>query len=238
VIRATADGQEFAARRRALLVNFGASHPYPHGTRNLARDRFEPKIVRALPIDRTKDNLSVEPPNPYDALMWRQTSHRFSCDYYERLKRTQAVLCLCGELIPPMPFCHPERLLVGGNKAKVRRWLFEVLALLDSRSRRSVQWDSFRFWEAMAAGCATFNLDLDLYGADLPVVPENGRHYFGIDLDNVDSVVERLIDDPGSIERIGRAGREWAMRYYSPVATARRLLLLLGLSFWSIATLC
>ena len=230
VIHATANPPHFGARRKRLLVNFGASHPFPHETRDFAHSRFEPKIARLLPIDRTKDDLSIKPADAYDALMWRQTGYRFSRDYYERLKQSQAVACFCGALIPPMPFLHPETYLVGGNKARLRRGFFEALALVDPRPRRAVQWDSFRFWEALAAGCVAFNLDLEHYGGELPVMPEKGKHYLGIDLSHVSRFIERLAEDIGSLECVARGGHEWAMTYYSPIATAKRFLSLVGFS--------
>src|SRR5262249_4090009 len=113
-------------------------------------------------------------------------------------------------------------------KAKLRRAFFEVLGAFDPRPRRSVQWDSFRFWEALAAGCAAFNIDIDYYGAELPVMPKNWVHYFGFDLDRVDSFIERLQEEPGSVERVAREGRRWALTHYSPNATARRFLIGLG----------
>src|SRR5262249_8005446 len=72
VIRATADAPPFNSRRKALLINFGASHPYPYRARALSRTRFEPKIEKYMPIDRTIDNLSEEPSDCYEALMWRR----------------------------------------------------------------------------------------------------------------------------------------------------------------------
>lgn len=230
ILRATVGAVPFRMRRRALLVNFGASHPYPHGVRELARDRFEPKIAELFEIDRTQDDLSREPSEPEDALAWRQTGGRFARAYYERLKCSQAVSAFCGELIPPMPFHAPECYLVGGKRAKLRRLLFEALARIDPRERRSVQWDSFRFWEALSAGCVVFNLDLERYGALLPVMPENWKHYIGVDLARVDALIEKLRGEPECVERIAAAGREWALRHYSPRAMAGRFLEMLGYS--------
>lgn len=224
ILRATSGAPPFANRKPRILFNFGASHPYPHGTRELAWKVFEPRIARLLGIERTKDDLTKEPDDPYDALMWRQTGQRFARAYYERLKQNQAVACFCGELIPPMPYLHPECYLVGGNKAKLRRAFYEMLSILDPRPRRSVQWDSFRFWESLTAGCTTFNIELERYGVELPVMPENWKHYIGIDFDRADEFFERLATQVDSLEQIGRAGRQWALEHYSPRKMAERFL--------------
>ncbi len=228
ILAATSGAPAYEQRARTMLVNFGASHPYPHGTRDAASRRFEPQIARIFELDRRKDDLALEPTDPFDALMWRQTGARFSRNYYERLKGSQAVSTFCGELIPPMPFRNPECYLVGGNRAKLRRLFYEALAHLDPRPRRSVQWDSFRFWEALAAGCLAFNLDLERYGAELPVMPENWKHYIGVDLEHVDDAIDRVRSEPESLPRIAQAGREWALEHYSPRAMARRFLELAG----------
>ena len=224
ILKATEGGAEFANRKRTMLVNFGASHPYPHGTRDLAEKRFFPKIKKWIPLDGTKDDLTKEPADPYDQLMWRQTGYRFSRSYYERLKNSQAVACFCGEMIPPMPFRNPEGYLVGGNKAKLRRLFYEMLGKLDPRPARSVQWDSFRFWEALAAGCVAFNIDLERYGVVVPVMPENWKHYIGVNLENVDRDVRRITESPNLLEDVASHGCQWAMKNYSPKKAASRLL--------------
>jgi len=224
ILSATENAPSFQQRRRAILINFGASHPYPHGARDLARKTFEPGIRKVFEIDQTKDDLSTEPNDEYGSLMWRQTGYRFSREYYERLKNSQAVACFCGELIPPMPFKNPEYYLVGGNKAKIRRAFYELLGRVDPRARRSVQWDSFRFWESLTAGCVAFNLDLELYGVEIPGMPQNWVHYVGINLDRVDQCIERILDDPDCLERISGEGRAWALKHYSPRAMAERFL--------------
>lgn len=223
IIDATANGEPFAARLPSLLVNFGASHPYGHGTRDRAAASFEPRIATLMTIDRTKDDLSREPSDPYDALMWRQTGYRYARAYYERLKHSQAVACFCGEMIPAAPFA-PDRYLVGGQRARLRRMMFDAIDRFDPRPQRSIQWDSFRFWEALAAGCATFNLDLAHYGVALPAMPVNGEHYFGVRFDSVADTIDLISADPGLIERVAAAGRQWAFEHYSPKAQAQRLL--------------
>jgi hypothetical protein len=229
ILKATEGGTEFSKRKRMMLVNFGASHPYPHGTRDLAEKRFFPKIKKWIPLDGAKDDLTKEPNDPYDRLMWKQTGCRFSRSYYERLRNSQAVACFCGEMIPPMPFRNPECYLVGGNKAKLRRLFYEMLGKLDPRSARSVQWDSFRFWEALAARCVAFNIDLERYGVVLPVMPENWKHYVGVNLENVDRDVCRMTESPNLLEDVAAQGRQWAMENYSPKKAAARMLDAVGL---------
>ncbi len=224
ILDATAGAPAFEARRRRLLVNFGASHPYPHGTRELAARRFEAPIAKVIEIDRTKDDLSTPPPDDFDRLMWQQTGRRFSRAYYERLKSSQAVACFCGDLIPAAPFAGADRYLAGGRRARIRQLLFEIADRVDPRPRRAVQWDSFRFWEGLAAGCATINLDLEHYGVLLPVMPLNWTHYIGVNFDRPREAAERIGDDPGLLKRVAAAGRAWALEHYSPRALAARLL--------------
>lgn len=228
IVEATSGAQAFSDRRRVVLMNFGASHPYGHGTRIEAAKVFLPRLEKMLPFDGSKDDLKREPEDSYERLMWEQTGMRFSRSYYNRLKNSQAVACFCGELIPPMPWKNPNQYLVGGNKAKLKRKFFDLLAKFDPRSPRSIQWDSFRAWEAWVAGCVMINLDLDLYGPQLPVMPENWKHYIGVDLANPGWALDRLRDDPGVFERVASAGREWAMAHYSPRAMAARLLGMIG----------
>jgi hypothetical protein len=183
-----------------------------------------PALGKILPIDGTKDDLSVAPADPYERLMWEQTGERYSPNYYRRLGESQCVACFCGEMIPPMPWRNPEQYLVGGNKAKLKRAFFEVLGNVDPRPPRSVQWDSFRAWEAWAAGCATINIDLDLYGPDLPVMPVNWTHYIGLNLQKPGMTVERLRDEPQLLEHVAKQGHKWALANYSPRKMAERFL--------------
>lgn len=224
MLRMTAGAPPFAGRKQAILVNFGASHHYPHSVRIRSHEKFDPLIKPLLDLDSTRDDLSVEPSDPYDQIMWRQTNRRHCRAYYERLKQSQAVSCFCGELIPPMPWRDPAQYLVGGNKARLKLAFYRFIGKFDPRPERIVQWDSWRFWEALAAGCTAFNLDLERYGALLPVMPENGRHYIGVNLAAPKSAIEQIIDDPGCLERIATEGRAWALAHYGPAAMARRFL--------------
>ncbi|MDI1335074.1 MAG: hypothetical protein PSU94_02725 [Lacunisphaera sp.] len=228
MLRMTAGAPPFANRERTVLVNFGASHNYPHTARIRANERFNPSLEKIFALNSTRDDLSVPPADPYDRLMWEQTNRRHSRAYYERLKHSQAVSCFCGALIPPMPWRDPNQLLLHGGKAKLKMKLFNLLGRLDPRPERIVQWDSWRFWESLAAGCVAFNLDLERYGVMLPLMPENWRHYIGVDLANPAPAAARIADDPGCLERIAREGREWALANYAPAPLTARFLRDLG----------
>ena len=223
IVEATGGAPPFSQRADTVLVNFNVSHPFRYGARDLAARRFEPAVARLLRVDRTKDDLRVQPQDPYAALMWRQTGGRFSRAYYQRLKYSKAVACFCGDIIPPAPR-RPESYLVGGNRARLRRAFFAALGRLDARPPRAVGADSFRFWEALAAGCAAINIDLEHYGVTMPAMPTNGFHYLGVDFARVKELIEMLREDPGLLERIGAQGRAWAQTYYSPKAVAERFL--------------
>ena len=52
-----------------------------------------------------------------------------------------------------------------------------------------------------------FHVALNRYGAILPVMPENGREYVGIDLRDATEVADRIREEPGWLEEVGFAGR-------------------------------
>lgn len=216
----------FSDRNPDLLVNFGASHPFAHGTRTLFTAPLVKAVADRMAINTSKDDLSLEPGDPWDALMWRQTQFRHARSYYDRLASSQAVAAFCGELIPPAPF--RPKYLIGGGKAKLKRSFYEALGKFDRRPPRSIQWDSWRFWEGLAAGCLVFNIDLDYYGVQLPAMPVNGRHYVGLRLDRMQEGVDAILSDPQRMESIANAGRKWVMEHYSPIGLAKKFLEITG----------
>ncbi|QOX80341.1 hypothetical protein FY034_15820 [Trichlorobacter lovleyi] len=92
------------------------------------------------------------------------------------------------------------------------------------RDTAVLRWDSWRFWESLVFGCATVHLDFEQYGFSLPVLPVNWEHYIGIRLEHLKEDVERIHDERQRLPEIGRAGREWAIRHYSPTAIAQRFI--------------
>jgi hypothetical protein len=109
-------------------------------------------------------------------LMWRQTGRRFSASRCGRLKNAQNVACFCVEFIPALPF-RAECLAVGGSARRCCGAASPIRFYRASRALgeplRSVQWGSFRFWEALAAGRVAINIDPGRYDATFPAVPAN-----------------------------------------------------------------
>lgn len=226
MISCTRNALPWQQRRPEVLVNFGASHPYAHGARTQAGPPFLAAARAHFAINDQRDDLSQPPDNPYDRLMWEQTQHRHSHAYYERLKSAQAIVAFCGELIPPTPL-HP-RYLVGGRRAKINRAFHDALAYFDPRPPRLIQWDSWRFWEGLAAGCLVFNLDLPYYGVELPIMPQPFVHYVPVRIESPADSLTRLQSEPGLAERIASQGHAWALEHYAPRALARRFLDTMG----------
>jgi hypothetical protein len=87
-----------------------------------------------------------------------------------------------------------------------------------------LRWDSWRFWEALAAGCAAIHLDLARYGLMLPVMPEPWYHYVPIDLADPRATAQRIIAERDRLPEIGAAGRAWALTHYAPQPVAERII--------------
>ena len=227
MLEAIGEPVSWSAREPTVLVNFGASHGVEHSCRLASQRLLKRGRMIGLRCDRTKDDLLEAPSGSWDRLMWEQTARRHCPAYYARLRRSQACACFCGDLIPPAPH-DPGPLLEGGSRAKLRRRFWETVRVFDPRPDRIIQWDSWRFWETLAAGAVAFHVDLELHGVKMPVMPRNWEHYVGVDLRRPKATIERILDEPECLERIALQGREWALEHYSPRAVAERFLRLLG----------
>lgn len=164
--------------------------------RPITRHQFCPLIQQLFELDDKIDKFDQPPTNSYDYLQWKQTNQRHYPSYYERLKSSLACAAFAGYIVP------------GGNGTEpYLNW-----------------WDSWRFWESLAAGCVMFHADFYKYKAALPILPENGKHYIGVDFDNLEETIQRIADHPEILEQISVQGRQWAIENYGPVPTAIRFL--------------
>jgi hypothetical protein len=205
-------------RQRSILFNFRVNH----SLRKIARNKFSAAFQHMLYIDDSVDDFNSSALEPYHYLMWHQTGRRHYPGYYDRLKKTVACAAFGGGILPSYPY-EP---IIG---TKIWHRALNKLALYSGRIfqkdfGRIYQWDSWRFWESLAAGCVTFHVDFEKYKLRLPVMPENWRHYIGVDLDNVQKSADRIMDEPQILERISNEGRQWAIEFYSPLPTAIRFL--------------
>jgi len=130
-------------------------------------------------------------------LNWLQVKSRHNPQYYDRLKKS--MIC-CA---------------YGGNFMYIGNYY-----MYSGDRPGVVRWDSWRWWESLAAGCVTLNLDVEKFGFQMPIMPENWKHYVGLDLKNCKEDMERLRDEPELMEYISIEGRKWALEHYSPVPIA------------------
>jgi hypothetical protein len=183
--------------------------------RNISSSLLITQINKIMSINNTVDNRANYSREPYHYLQWQQTGGRHYPSYYNRLKKSLACACFGGFFLP---------FWAKNSGSLINRYSQTLMGKMMLKSNTIVQWDSWRLWESLVAGCTTFHLDFTKYGVSLPVMPENWRHYIGIDLDNVQAAVDRIADEPEILEKIAKEGREWAIANYSPVPTALRFL--------------
>ncbi|MBW4603826.1 MAG: glycosyltransferase family 1 protein [Calothrix sp. FI2-JRJ7] len=217
IVKATSNSPKFKDRQRKLLINFRHNIHFAHSVRKTVEKEVVGKLEKIISLDKSTD--TNHPINPYDYWLWQRTGRRHNPNYYQRLKNSAACATFGGFFIPAFPK-DPASLISRAFKAGYSQ--------LGLKSNRIIQWDSWRLWESLASGCATFHVDFEKYGFQLPVMPENWRHYIGIDLDNVDEAITRIRDEPEILEKVSIQGKLWALEHYSPVATAIRFLKSVG----------
>lgn len=214
VLKELKDQVAWTEKQQALLVNF-RNQKFSHSLRGYIQKTFVPQIQEVMSINTASDNAADFPQDSYHYLRWSQTGRRHYPNYYRRLLASQACACFGGFFLGPWFTDYHER---------TSHYLSKMISILGVKSDRIGQWDSWRFWESMAAGCVTLHVDFEKYGFELPVMPENWRHYIGIDLDNISESIARITEQPEILEHISAEGRAWAIDNYSPKATALRFL--------------
>jgi len=225
---------DFKQRHQRLLVNFRNNHEcirihnwrlsIPQGqvrvqngtmfpqysVRKLAAQELYPQLATWLALDTRLDNPYYAPADARQQLYWQQTEQRHNPNYYQHLQKSVACAAFGGCFVKEEPKTT-EPQASGASQQTWVQW-----------------WDSWRFWESLAAGCLTIQVDFDKYGAIFPVQPENWQHYIGVDFDNLPATLERLRREPEQLAAIATAGRNWALEHYAPRPTAQRFLDLLA----------
>ncbi|HUW39954.1 MAG TPA: glycosyltransferase [Rectinemataceae bacterium] len=201
----------FAGREPRVLVNFRVGHP----VRQAAELLLAPALAERFAIDRSVDEPPASGP---DRGLWEATGRRHYPSFYARLVSSRACAAFGGYFAPG---------LFGSTEALPERALYAAFWRLGRRTRTVMQFDSWRFWESLAAGCLTLHVDLAAYGCALPVEPRPGEEYLGFDFDRRDCAAPLRESSDEELGRIAAAGRSWALEHYSPRAQAARLLQLL-----------
>lgn len=194
LIAATERRADFKRRRRAALRNFRAT--LSQSVRALLDLSFVPALERRMPVAR--DMLGPDA-------------------YLEALLNSTLCLAYGGEFYSPImgnPYFSKHEPATAAAHAFSR---LDAPALV-------LRWDSFRLWEAFAAGCLVVHLDFDKYGFALPEMPEAWKHYAPVDLDDIKGSAERIMDCEKDWPAIAEAGRAWAIDHYAPRPTAARVL--------------
>ncbi len=219
IIRATEGAKPVSQRNPVVLANFRIPHPL----RAEALQAISGLLPSPLRLDTTVDAFDAEPTDPLDHLQWHHTGRRHYPTYYERLRNTAAVAAFGGMGFPPFPVDHTR------SPNYVDRLRNKLAASKIGPPRRVLQWDSWRFWESLAAGCVTLHVDFERYGIALPEMPVKGVHYVGVDLENPAPAFE-AIRDTAAMDQLGANGRNWALTHFGPTPTAKRLLRRLGMT--------
>jgi hypothetical protein len=164
------------------------------GVRAMLDMAFIPALQAKMPI--TKANLD----------------HK---EYTQALMRTAVCLAYGGEFYSPI-----------GKNNWFEKNQPEVFAhhTFTHASSAVLRWDSWRFWEAMAAGCVAVHLDFENSGFNLPIMPKAWAHYIPIDLENLSASADAIWDRRDEWSAIAAAGQAWAREHYAPAPTTERVL--------------
>jgi hypothetical protein len=212
------DIPSFSERKQEMICNFRPTLYGHHSLRQYIYNEFLPALQSIMPVDTTinpDDEITWASARAYDRLMRLQTSSRHVPNYYKTLLSSQCILAFGGYFLPAFPRRYTS--LLGRATRK-------IVEKFNMKTQYIDQWDSWRFWEALAAGCVPIHLDFDKYGFILPVRPKNWKHYIGIDLDDLDGSIDRIAQNLERMPEISAAGRLWALEHYTPVVVARRFL--------------
>lgn len=197
-------------RQKVILSNFRVGHQLRDVVENILQEHF----YEIYPKNTEADIFDDVKPNGIDYLFWKQTGRRHYPNYYKRLGESLISNAVGGTM--------QKRLT---NKKGLHN---KVIRKIDSKINfdkydRVYQFDSWRFWESLVSGCCTLHIDFEKYGIKLPVMPVNGLHYIGIDIDHPFKALD-ILSDENQLRKISENGKIWILKNYSPSAITNRLL--------------
>jgi hypothetical protein len=211
MIDALSPALPYTERTGGALYNFRARHQL----RDFVRERLLPFFQELMPIDERIDASLPADASPAEKILWEQTGRRHTPGYFERLRNARACFTFGGYFSSPFPRTATSPLL---------RKMHALVTRLNLKTGTLIQYDSWRLWESLVAGCVTIHVDFDKYGIMLPVMPENWKHYIGVDLGDIEGSIAKIRANLPHFAEIARAGREWALANYSPKVVAERFM--------------
>ncbi|NKB45326.1 MAG: hypothetical protein GKS03_13720 [Alphaproteobacteria bacterium] len=165
------------------------------GVRALLELAFIPSLEKRMPVNR----VNLPPREYYGALMNSALCLAYGGEFYSPIMKNDWFKQNQPDLYAHHSFAHLDPAAV-------------------------LRWDSWRFWEALAAGCVVVHLDFEAYGFNLPVMPEAWKHYIPIDLANPSASADEIWTRRSEWPAIAKAGQAWAFEHYTPTPTAERIL--------------
>jgi len=192
-------------RSQSILCNFRVGHP----VRDYFINQFQKVVPENFYWDTTID--TTIPDDDLDYLYWKLTGKRHYPQYFERLKESQLSLAFGGYFTPTYSIAPIS--ILG-------RIHYKTIQILKSTTHTLGQFDSWRFWESLVSGAITVHVNFNEYNCIFPIQPNPETDYLGF-LEKyskyyINKYINYLIDNSN--------GRKWALKYYSPKATAERFL--------------
>lgn len=222
---------DFAQPEREKQGTICVNYRNSHSVRKQAQERIFAQLPQEM-LDTRRDPFNwreLADAEAYEDFLVFQSGGRHQKDYLERIASSAGTATFGGHFyIQPWiwgwyPFKIVNYFVESAASAGRINQLMKKIGLCTNHTHRIYQWDSWRFWESLAAKSVAINVDFEKYRCILPVMPENGKHYLGVDLKNPSPSL-KLIQNKDAMQSIGEQGHAWAIAHYSPKAQAERLL--------------
>jgi hypothetical protein len=210
-----------------------SSFRHDHNLRRLALAHMNPIIKNRYVIyEKTSESTMAD-----DQISNEQTKGRHDRNYFQRLNQSLLTYCFGGNYQLKMPLYRdlPSRLRKKWIQTRekllrqmIRPQTYDEYLNFIARYQQYYyinQFDSWRLWESLVSNSVPIHLDFEENGFVLPVMPENFKHYWGVTgLNFEQSAIALLEANRDHLETIAFAGKQWALKHYSPIAQAQRLL--------------
>jgi hypothetical protein len=228
---------DFQEREKDILANYRHVHTFRKQGEKIIASLNKLQInKKSEPLDYTEKRNEIQNESDFYKLGHLQSGGRFHPDYLQRLRQSYSCSCFGGNLLPSSFFVQNQKIFKIGNyfydntnQGRIVN-LFRKLNLQIKHRYGVFQWDSWRLWETFSAKTVVINVDFNKYGIELPVMPENFKHYIGIDLLNPkESIIKINSLSYQELEQIANEGAKWADENYSPKAVALRFIEILKL---------